>query len=162
MFNRKCRQLGAATFAAGIVSAVALMSGNVMAAEACAGEGGLTKSGTIVATATSVGFIAGIRWGGGEVTLNNGQKFRFKFKGLKVLDTGVAVTDFVGEVYNLKKVEDFIGVYYGASTSLKIVKGVGEVVYNNSKCVVVKAKASGVGLQLSAPAPGGVYVQLAE
>ncbi len=145
-----------------IVSAIALGSGNAMAAEPCAGEGGLIKSGTIVATAKSIGFFAGIRWGGGEVTLNNGQKFRFKFKGLKVLDTGVAVTDFVGEVYNLKKIEDFIGVYYGASTSLKIVKGKGEVVVNNSKCVVVKAKASGVGLQLSAPAPGGVYVQLAE
>ena len=94
MFNRKFRQLGAATFAAEIVSAVALMSGNVLAAEACAGEGGLTKSGTIVATAKSVGFFAGIRWGGGEVTLNDGQKFKFKFKGLKVLDTGVAVTDY--------------------------------------------------------------------
>ena len=115
-----------------------------------------------MATAKSIGFFAGIRWGGGEVTLNNGQKFRFKFKGLKVLDTGVAVTDFVGEVYNLKKIEDFIGVYYGAAASLKIGKGKGEVVFNNSKCVVVKAKASGVGLQLSAPAPGGIYVQLAE
>ncbi len=145
-----------------VVATMALGSGNVMAAEPCAGETGLTKSGTIVATAKSIGFIAGIRWGGGEVTLNNGQKFRFKFKGLKILDTGAAVTDFVGEVYNLKKVEDFIGVYYGASSSLKIIKGKGEVVVNNSKCVVVKAKASGMGLQMSAPAPGGVYVQLAE
>jgi hypothetical protein len=162
MFIRKFWQWGAATFAAGIVSAVALMPSNVMAAEACAGDAGLTKSGTIVATAKSIGFMAGIRWGGGEVTLNNGQKFKFKFKGLKVLDTGVAVTDFVGEVYNLKKVEDFIGVYYGAASNLKIIKGKGEVVVNNSKCVVVKAKASGKGLQLSAPAPGGVYVQLAE
>ena len=145
-----------------VVSAIALGSGSAVAAEPCAVEGGLTKSGTIVATAKSIGFFAGIRWGGGEVTLNNGQKFRFKFKGLKILDTGAAVTDFVGEVYNLKKIEDFIGVYYGAGTNLKIIKGTGEVVFNNSKCVVVKAKASGVGLQLSAPAPGGVYVQLAE
>ncbi len=145
-----------------IVSVIALGSGNVMAAEACAGEGGLIKSGTIVASAKSVGFMAGIRWGGGEVTLNNGLKFRFKFKGLKLLDTGVAVTDFVGEVYNLKKIEDFIGVYYGAAASLKILKGKGEAVVNNSKCVVVKVKASGTGLQLSAPGPGGVYVQLAQ
>ena len=57
-----------------IASVISLGSGNVMAAEACAGEGGLTKSGTIVATAKSVGFFAGIRWAGGEVTLNNGQK----------------------------------------------------------------------------------------
>ncbi len=35
--------------------------------------------------------------------------------------------------------------------SLKPVKGIGEVVVNNGKCVVVKAKASGTGLQLSAP-----------
>ncbi len=145
-----------------VAGVIALGSGSAVAAEPCAGEAGLTKSGTIVATAKSIGFIAGIRWGGGEVTLNNGQKFRFKFKGLKILDTGVAVTDFVGEVYNLKKIEDFIGVYYGASTNLKIIKGKGEVVVNNSKCVVVKAKASGMGLQLSAPAPGGIYVQLAE
>jgi hypothetical protein len=154
--------LGLVKGCAVIVSLIALGSGSVMAAEACAGEGGLTKSGTLVASAKSVGFMAGIRWGGGEVTLNNGQKFNFKFKGLKLLDTGAAATDFVGEVYNLKRVEDFIGVYYGAAANLKIVKGKGEVVVNNSKCVVVKAKASGMGIQLSAPAPGGVYVQLAE
>lgn len=154
--------LGLVKGCAVIGSVIALGSGNVLAAEACAGEGGLIKSGTIVASAKSVGFMAGIRWGGGEVTLNNGQKFNFKFKGLKLLDTGAAATDFVGEVYNLKKVEDFIGVYYGAAANLKLVKGKGEAVVNNSKCVVVKVKASGMGVQLSAPAPGGVYVQLAE
>ena len=68
----------------------------------------------------------------------------------------------MGEVYNLKKIEDFIGVYYGAAASLKILKGKGEAVVNNSKCVVVKVKASGTGLQLSAPGSGGVYVQLAQ
>ena len=126
------------------------------------GETEMTKSGTIITHAKSVGWFAGVRWGGGILTLNDGKQYKFRFKGVKLLDTGAAATDFEGEIYNLKNIEDVIGVYYGGSKNLKILKGKGEAVMNNSKCVVVKARGKGKGLQFSAPGPAGVHVTLVE
>jgi hypothetical protein len=81
---------------------------------------------------------------------------------LKLLSTGVSGVDFKGEDYNLTDVRDFIGVYHGASMGMKIVKslGPGEIATNNSKCVLIKAKGS--GLELNPPGPGGFYVQFTE
>lgn len=124
--------------------------------------GKLTKSGTFVASSKNVGFLLGIRWGKGTVTLNDGTKFNISFKGLKAMETGAAINDVKGEIYNLKKPEDIIGVFYGSSNSIKLVKGRGQAIMNNSKCVVIKAKSTGKGLQLSAPTPAGIYVQLSE
>ena len=121
----------------------------------------MTKSGTFVATSKNIGFMAGIRWGGGTITLNNGQKIKFSFKGPKAIETGIAVNDAKGEIFNLKKPEDLIGVFYGSSNSIKLIKGPGQAIMNNSKCVVIRAKATDKGLQLFAPTPAGVYVQLA-
>ena len=94
--------------------------------------------------------------------MNDGKKIKFKFSGLKAIETGVAVNDVKGEIFNLKKPEDIIGVFYGSSSSVKLVKGKGQLLMNNSKCVVIRASATGKGVQLSAPTPSGIYVQLAE
>jgi hypothetical protein len=119
-------------------------------------------SGTFTANATTVGFIAGVRWGSGTLTLKGGTKVNFSFKGMKALETGASVREIEGEVYNLKNIEDFIGVYYGGSQQMTMgTAGKGEAVINNSKCVVIKAKAKGEGVNLSAPGPSGVHVQLA-
>jgi hypothetical protein len=122
------------------------------------------KSGTIEGSAKSVGFIAGVKWGTGTLKLNDGRSFKFNFKGVKGLSTGVSAVDFTGDVYNLKNVEDFIGVYYGAGMGMKalISIGPGEMAANNSKCVVIKAKAKGKGVELNAPGPAGFYVQLTQ
>lgn len=57
---------------------------------------------------------------------------------------------------------DFEGTYYGASQRISIIKSKGEAILNNSNCVVVKIRAVGSGLQLSAPAPGAVEVSFTE
>ena len=125
-------------------------------------EQGMVKSGTITADLTSVAFIAGIRWGKGTLTLNSGESHNFSFQGLKLIETGATARKIEGDVYNLTDLKDFIGVYYGGSAAATVGVGKGEVLANNSKCVVIKAKASGEGLQLSPPGPGGVYVQFSE
>jgi hypothetical protein len=102
----------------------------------------------------SVGFIAGARWGDGVLTLKDGTDRKFKILGLKVVETGVAANDFVGEVYNLKATQDFEGTYFGASTKISVIASKGEGVVNNKRCVVVKLRYSGGGVQVSAP--GGV------
>jgi hypothetical protein len=122
----------------------------------------LEQVGTVKGEMNSVGFLAGVRWGDGVLTLKDGAERNFKVLGLKVLETGVAANDFEGEVYNLKATEDFEGTYYGATARISVIGSTGEGVVNNAKCVVVKLRYSGGGVQISAPAPGGVEVSFTE
>ena len=115
-------------------------------------------SAVITAKVSSIGFLVGVRWGTGILTMANGGQRKFRILGAKVLETGAAKSVIDGEVYNLHSVDDFEGTYLGASQKISIVKSAGEGIANNAKCVVVKYRAVGAGLQLSAPAPGGVEV----
>ena len=108
---------------------------------------------------TTIGFIVSARWGDGVLTLNNGEQRKFHLVGAKALETGAAANDFVGEVHNLKKVDDFKGTYYGASQNINLgTLGKGEGVVNNARCVTVKIRMTGTGLKVSDSAPGGVEI----
>jgi len=151
------------TAGAAAALALVLVGGGALAAdESPCPEGKLVKSGTFEATKTSVGLVVGIRWGGGELKLNNGEVHKFKLAGGKLLETGVSEVVLTGEVYNLDKLSDFTGTYYGSSAQISLGKSAGEVVVNNDHCVVLKAKAKGEGLQLSAPGPEGFEIDLTE
>jgi len=41
----------------------------------------LVKAGTLEVKGGTVGFLIGFRWGTGTLTLNNGTKLKFSFKG---------------------------------------------------------------------------------
>jgi hypothetical protein len=155
MIDRFCKSAAIAALALGIASTAALADGH----EVCGID--LTEavpSATVTGEVKSVGFLVGVRWGNGVLTLHDGEKRRFHILGGKVLETGAAKNVFSGEVYNLKDVADFEGVYYGASQKISIIKSKGEAISNNSNCVVIKIRAVGSGLQLSAPAPGAVEI----
>ena len=108
---------------------------------------------------TTIGFMVSARWGDGVLTLNNGDQHRFHLVGAKALETGAAANDFVGEVYNLRKVDDFKGTYFGASQNINLgTLGKGEGVVNNVRCVIVKFRMTRTGLKVSGPAPGGVEI----
>ena len=116
-------------------------------------------SGKLTGTITTIGFLASARWGDGVLTLDNGEQRKFHMVGAKALETGVAENDIEGEVYNLKKVDDFEGTYYGASTGITVgALGKGEGMVNNARCVIVKYRMTGTGLKVSGPAPGGIEV----
>jgi lipid-binding SYLF domain-containing protein len=118
-----------------------------------------TPSGVVIGSIKTIGWLVSARWGNGVLTLENGEQHRFHMVGAKALETGAAKDDIVGEVYNLKNLEDFEGTYWGASKNIKLgTLGKGEGVVNNSRCVVVKFRISGMGLKVSGPAPGGVEV----
>jgi hypothetical protein len=119
----------------------------------------LTQSGTLQFSMTSIGFLVGVRWGEGVLTLNDGFQLSFDVSGAKLLETGLATANFEGEVYNLNNLEDFEGTYYGASTKITVVKGKGELQTNNANCVFIRARSTGGGLQLSAPAPEGLAIK---
>ena len=119
-----------------------------------------TPDGVISGEVKSVGYLVGLRWGNGVLTLSNGERHRFSILGAKLLETGVAKNVISGEVYNLNSLADFEGTYFGAAKKISIVKSKGEAVANNKQCVVVKLRSVGHGLQLSGPAPGGVEISL--
>ncbi len=118
-------------------------------------------AGTLEGSGKKVGLIAGVSWGGGTLTLTNGEQYQFSFNGFKLLDVSAASIEFTGKIYNLSRIEDLIGTYYGSSGSLGLVVGEGEVIANNSRCVVITAQAKGEGILLSPPGPGGFTLQLA-
>ena len=146
--------------AASVVVAVIAFNGAASADEheGCKGEK-LVQSGTIKAHVSRVGFLVAVRWGDGTLTLNNGEQKNFDILGLKLVETGIADMDLEGEIYNLKKLEDFEGVYYGASAAVTLGKGKGETIANNANCVFIKARGTTSGVQVSAPAPGGIQIK---
>lgn len=120
-------------------------------------------AGTVEGTMTAVGFIVGVRWGEGVLTLNDGKAHAFNASGAKLLDTGVADVQFTGNVYNLAKLEDFPGDYSAVSQSLTLVQGLtGSAVLTNKNCVLIELESESQGVRLSAPAPGGVLIDFAE
>ena len=120
----------------------------------------LVQSGTIKFDMRSVGFLIGVRWGDGVLTLKNGEQHKIDVTGGKLLETGDAKADFEGEVYNLKNLQDIEGTYYGASTKITVIEGKGQLQTNNANCVFIRARATGGGLQLSGPAPEGIQFKL--
>ncbi len=121
----------------------------------------LVESGTVEASMEGVGFLASVHWGKGTVTLKNGEMHKFDLIGGKVIETGFGETHLEGTVYNLEKIEDFEGVYYGSSSSSALVEGPkgGIIAKNSSNCVYIHADSATKGVRLSPPAPGGVQIK---
>src|SRR5262245_65600014 len=69
-----------------------------------------TPDGTIKLSEGSV--AAGIGWSWGHGTLNyKGKTQKFKVEGLYVGEVGITKAEATGNVFNLKSVEDFGGIY---------------------------------------------------
>jgi hypothetical protein len=131
------------------------------AAEPCNPKN-LTKSGTFTVHSESVGFLVSVHWGDGVLTLNDGETHKFHIIGGKLIETGFGETHLKGEVFNLEKVEDFNGIYYGSSSESALVKGPegGIIAKNSSNCIYLHGKSAVEGVRLSPPAPGGVQIKL--
>jgi hypothetical protein len=78
----------------------------------------------------------GWSWGKGVLTYQ-GKTLPFKVKGLSVIDVGISKAEAEGKVYNLKKLEDFEGLYLAASAEGTIALGAGETAMKNKKGVVI-------------------------
>ena len=76
-----------------VLTAVALTFAALQSAAAVAEDcpkGDLPVSATLEGRATTVGFIIGVRWGEGTLTLNDGSQHKFTGSGAKLLETGAA------------------------------------------------------------------------
>ncbi len=155
---KKFLTASAVAIAATAFGNMALAQSGEEKAKACDRDN-LVQSGTLQFSMTQIGFLLGVRWGEGVLTLNDGFQLSFDVSGAKLLETGIAKANFEGEVYNLTNLPDFEGTYYGASTKITMFKGKGELQTNNANCVFIRARSTSGGLQLSGPAPEGLAIK---
>lgn len=109
--------------------------------------------GTVELTSTSVNIGVGYRWGSGVLTYQ-GKQYPFQVDGLTVGAVGASQAKVSGDVENLKKLEDFNGIYKGVGVNLTVVGGGGGSELKNEKGVVLKLTRTSAGLQLQAGGDG--------
>lgn len=108
-----------------------------------------TPNAEVTINVTQAAMGLGVSWGDG--TLNyKGKNYKFKVKGLSLIGLGVASINAKGQVYNLQKLDDFPGTYYGVEAGATVIKGSAGLVLKNTEGVVLnlKSERTGAALQL--------------
>ena len=113
---------------------------------------------TLTLKTTAVAAGVGAEWGSGELKFG-GKKIPFSANGISLIDAGVSTTNAIGDVYGLKKLEDFAGTYTAAKGELAVGAGVGGIAMQNEKGVTVKLTSTQQGLKL-ALGPEGLKIKL--
>lgn len=109
-------------------------------------------------TQTSVALVVGYTWGGGTLTYAD-KSHPVEVDGFSVLALGVAHAEATGEVFNLKKLEDFNGTYMAASAELTLAAGAGATTMKNQNGVVIRLFTSTKGLNVKV-APEGITLNV--
>ena len=113
-------------------------------------------SATVTIHQVQVAFI-GSGTGGGGTLRYQGRNYPFKLGGLGIGGIGVSRLDATGTVYNLKKLQDFEGVYGQTRVGWAAGKeGSGQMWLKNTNGVYMQLKAQRKGLALSLGADGMV------
>ena len=113
-------------------------------------------SGSVNIHQVQVAFIGSGAVGGGTLYFR-GRAYPFKLGGLGIGGIGISTIDAVGTVYNLRRLEDFNGVYGQARTGWAIGdQGRGKMWLQNSNGVYLQLHARRQGLSLSLGADGMV------
>jgi len=103
----------------------------------------------------------GFRWGSGTLTYK-GKDYSVKVNGLSIGKVGMTGVSAIGEVFNLKHLQDFNGHYnVGAegTRGVTIVKGKAGTLMSNQAGVIVRLAATQTGLDVNATG-GGVEMQI--
>ena len=100
----------------------------------------------------------GVSWGAG-VLKYKGRSYAFKVGGLSVGDVGVSKASASGEVFGLKKLEDFNGNYVAVGTGLTVAGGGAVAAMKNQNGVVIHVKSTTRGAKVTIGG-GGVDIQL--
>src|SRR6478672_2656760 len=103
----------------------------------------------------------GFRWGSGTLTYK-GKQYSVKVNGLSIGKVGMTGVSAIGEVFNLKHLQDFNGHYnVGAegTRGVTIAKGKAGTLMSNQAGVIVRLAATQTGLDVNATG-GGVDMQI--
>jgi hypothetical protein len=108
-----------------------------------------TPSGTVEMHQVQAAFIGSGNTGDGTLRFR-GRSYAFTVSGLGIGGIGVSTIDATGEVYDLKKVEDFEGAYAQGRYGFAIgEESGGDLWLKNDKGVAMHLKAKRTGLMLS-------------
>jgi hypothetical protein len=113
-------------------------------------------SGSVNIHQVQVAFIGSGAVGGGTLHYH-GRSYPFKLGGLGIGGIGVSTLDATGSVYNLRRLQDFEGVYGQARIGWAVgEQGKGDMWLQNANGVYLRLKARRQGLALSLGADGMV------
>jgi hypothetical protein len=115
-------------------------------------------SGTVTMSSKSVAIGIGVSWGDGTLSYG-GKTHAFSVDGLSVVDLGVSGITTKGEVFNLKKLEDFNGNYVAGEAGIAIAGGPSDTIMKNQNGVVLRLHGTQKGARLTLAA-GGVKLKL--
>ena len=93
---------------------------------------------------------AGIGWSWGSGTLTHkGKNYPISVKGLSLGKVGITVVTASGEVYHLKKLQDFDGNYTGVGAGITLAGGRSAITIKNQNGVRVRLIATTRGADLT-------------
>lgn len=108
---------------------------------------------TLTLSEGSVAVGIGFSWGKGTVTYK-GKRYPFKVEGLSVGEVGVNRATATGNVFNLKKIEDFSGNYVAGGAEGTVGGGAGVTAMKNQNGVVIEMKSTTQGASIKLAAEG--------
>jgi hypothetical protein len=108
---------------------------------------------TLSLTEGTVGVGIGFSWGKGTLSYK-GKTYPVKVDGLSVGDVGIQSATATGNVYGLKKIEDFDGNYTAAGAGATVGGGAGITAMRNQNGVVIELKSTTQGANLKLAAEG--------
>ena len=135
---------------------VAVMTGFTQAASQHSGP-----DATLRLSGGSFALGIGFRWGSGTLSYK-GKDYPVKVNGLSIGKVGMTGVSAIGEVFNLKHLQDFNGHYnVGAegTRGVTIAKGKAGTLMTNQAGVIVRLAATQTGLDVNATG-GGVDMQI--
>jgi hypothetical protein len=112
-----------------------------------------TPDGTVELTEGSVAVGVGWSWGKGTLTYK-GKTYPVKVDGLSVGEVGVTRASAKGEVFGLKKLDDFNGTYTAGGAGATVGGGAGATIMRNQNGVVIEMTSTTQGASLKLAAQG--------
>ena len=113
---------------------------------------------TLELSSKGVAAGVGISWGKGTLTYK-GKQYPVSVSGLSLGKVGITKVTASGEVYNLKKLQDFEGNYTSVEADMTLAGGHSGVTMKNQNGVRVRIHATSQGVDLTI-GPSGVDMKL--
>jgi len=113
-------------------------------------------AGNIAFNTKSIGFILGVEWGSGTVTLRGGRVVNLRVRTLKAGMIGLESVSATGRVYNLnlRRPQDLAGTYASIGGGLTVGGGIGAQRMKNEKGVIIDIEETAAGLAAKVAASG--------
>ena len=108
---------------------------------------------TLMMSEGQVALGRGWSWGKGTLSYK-GKKYEFKVDGLSVIDVGITKATSKGKVFNLKKIEDFNGIYTAMAAEGTLAGGAGVTKMKNQNGVVIELVSTTQGANIKLAAEG--------